>query len=61
MNLKNQKNPDSNELDFEKMNATLANPDFANWYYTQMYGKNEAQSIEDFVKVVKNYSSEEYE
>lgn len=46
------------ELDFEKMNATLANPDFANWYYSKMYSQAEKSNntIDDFIKIVKEYS-----
>lgn len=57
MDLNNDKNI-QNELDFEKMNATLANPEFANWYYNQMYSKTEGtdNTIDDFIKIVKEYS-----
>lgn len=62
----NQKNINNNvyaqnELDFEKMNATLANPEFANWYYNQMYSKsdNTNPTIDDFIKIVKDYSEQQ--
>ena len=29
-------NLNQNDLDFEKINATLADPSFANWYYHQV-------------------------
>lgn len=68
MDINNQKNLDNdiyaqNELDFEKMNATLANPEFANWYYNQMSSKgNENKvSIDDFVKAVRDYSEQKFE
>ena len=50
-----------NELDFEKMNATLANPEFANWYYNQMNSKsdNTNPTIDDFIKIVKDYSEQQ--
>lgn len=55
-------NKDSNlnkgDLDFEKMNAILANPDFANWYYHQIIDNangNMEFSIEDFVQTINNY------
>lgn len=63
----NQKNINNNvyaqnELDFEKMNATLANPEFANWYYSQMYNNNsDNTTIDDFVKMVKDYSEQKFE
>lgn len=56
MDLNNDKNL-QNELDFEKMNATLANSEFANWYYNQMYSKTENNNtIDDFIQIVKQYS-----
>lgn len=68
MDINNQKNLNNNtysqnELDFEKMNATLANPEFANWYYNQMNskGNDTKTSIDDFVKVVKDYSEQKFE
>ncbi len=45
-------------LDFEKMNATLADPDFANWYYNQVSNNLEQCenfTIENFVKIINNY------
>lgn len=61
MDLNKDKNMDNkysqNELDFEAMNATLANPEFANWYYNQMYSNNSsASTIEEFVKIIQEYS-----
>lgn len=47
-----------NDLDFEKMNATLANPNFANWYYHQVMDNvdgNEDFNIENFVKIINDY------
>ncbi|MGX4600612.1 hypothetical protein [Faecalimicrobium sp. JNUCC 81] len=49
-------------LDFEKMNETLANPEFANWYYHQMIdntGNN--MNIEDFVKIIQEYNQNKFE
>ncbi|MGL6106807.1 hypothetical protein [Romboutsia sp.] len=55
MNEENKLNQEN--LDFEKMNATLANPEFANWYYSQMVnGVNNNISIEDFVQIVQKYN-----
>lgn len=51
-------NLNQDNLDFEKMNATLANPDFANWYYHQIIegtDKNMEFSIENFVQIINNY------
>ena len=61
MNKKNNE-VENNTLDFEKMNATLANPEFANWYYNQMMNKNDSNvTIDDFVQVVKDYTQNHYE
>lgn len=50
------------ELDFEKMNAILANPDFANWYYNEIVSKTDnIGTLEDFVQVVKDYSQNQYQ
>lgn len=48
-------------LDFEKMNETLANPEFANWYYHQMVD-NECNNIkiEDFVKIIQEYNQNKF-
>lgn len=51
-------NLNQNDLDFEKMNATLANPNFANWYYHQVMDNvdgNEDFNIENFVKIINDY------
>jgi hypothetical protein len=47
-------NVSENEFDFEKMNATLANPEFANWYFNQVSATN--PTVEEFVKIIKDYS-----
>lgn len=45
-------------LDFEKINATLANPEFANWYYSKFTnGINNNVTIEDFVQIVQEYNT----
>ncbi|MGL4910972.1 MAG: hypothetical protein ACRC3Y_00940 [Romboutsia sp.] len=45
-------------LDFEKMNATLANPDFANWYYNEMLNKSDVNlTMDEFVNIVNTYNS----
>ena len=36
INLNRDSNLNNKDLDFEKMNATLADPNFANWYYHQI-------------------------
>ena len=46
------------ELDFEKMNATLSDPNFANWYYHQIVDNNDKDidfSIEHFVQIINDY------
>lgn len=47
-----------NELNFEKMNETLANPEFANWYYNEMQNKDNHENftITDFFHLVNDYS-----
>ena len=56
------KNQDLNELDFLKINETLANPEFANWYYSQVLNGTDANlEILGFIDIVKNYSKEKYE
>lgn len=55
MNEENKLNQDN--LDFKKMNETLANPEFANWYYNQMLsGVDNNISIEEFVQIVQKYN-----
>lgn len=49
-------------LDFEKMNETLANPEFANWYYHQIVGNTDNNmSIEEFVKTIQEYNQNKFE
>lgn len=44
-------------LDYEKLNETLANPEFANWYYNQMIsGVDNNISIEEFVQIVQKHN-----
>ena len=46
------------DVDFEKINATLADPNFANWYYHQVTDNvdcNEEFNIENFVNIINNY------
>ena len=47
-----------NNLNFEKLNATLADPNFATWYYNEFMNnpnKNMEFNIEDFVQTINNY------
>ncbi|WP_270648114.1 hypothetical protein [Paeniclostridium hominis] len=58
------KNQDTNfnELDFLKLNETLANPEFANWYYNQILSGTDANlEILGFVDIVKNYTEGKYD
>ena len=52
-------NLNQNDLDFEKINATLADPSFANWYYHQVIDNVDCNNInfnvENFVKIINNY------
>lgn len=55
----NESNMKQNNLDFEKMNETLANPEFANWYYSN-YNKimdktYTDMTMQDFVEIVNDY------
>lgn len=55
----NESNMNQNNLDFEKMNETLANPEFANWYYSN-YNKimdktYTNMTMQDFVQIVNDY------
>ncbi len=46
-----------NDLNFEKMNSTLANPDFANWYYNHIVNNNEGElTIESFIELINKYN-----
>ena len=52
----NEGNINQNGLDFEKMNATLANPEFANWYYNQMLNSEKTtMTMQDFVQIVNEF------
>ncbi len=54
--MKNYKN-----LNFEKLNETLANPEFANWYYKRIKDDQDLDiNIGRFVNIVKKYSEGEY-
>lgn len=56
------KNKNLNELDFLKLNETLANPEFANWYYNQVLNGTDANlEMLGFVDIVKNYSEGKFE
>jgi hypothetical protein len=58
---KNQNN-NLSELDFLKLNETLANPEFANWYYNQVLNGTDANlEMLGFVDIIKNYSDGKYE
>ena len=58
-NLDRDNNLNQNDLDFEKINATLADPSFANWYYHQVIDNVDCNNInfnvENFVKIINNY------
>lgn len=45
-------------MDYEQMNATLANPEFANWYYSKISEDNDGETvdIDHFVKMIQEYS-----
>lgn len=52
-------NLNQNDFNFEKMNATLADPDFANWYYQQFIQNGDDNmnfNIESFVNIINNYN-----
>ncbi len=53
----NEDNFNQGNLDFEKMNATLADPEFANWYYNEMINKSDSNlTMDEFVNIVKDYT-----
>jgi hypothetical protein len=53
----NTNNFNQGNLDFEKMNATLANPEFANWYYNEMINKSDLNlTMDAFVNIVNDYT-----
>ncbi|MEF9991571.1 MAG: hypothetical protein RRZ84_05665 [Romboutsia sp.] len=62
MDIKDQNKTIKNQLDFEKMNETLANPAFANWYYREheMDSKEEKfkLNIDKFIEVINNYTQQ---
>ncbi len=43
-------------VNFEKMNATLANPEFANWYYNQIDDSDKEFNIDEFIKILNDYN-----
>ncbi|CEI73425.1 MULTISPECIES: hypothetical protein [Romboutsia] len=53
----NENNYNKEEIDFEKLNSTLANPDFANWYYNEFMVKDNVVSIDEFVNIINTYNS----
>lgn len=47
----------NNNLDFEKINATLANQEFANWYYNEMSNKTDKSlTMQEFLNIVNAYN-----
>ena len=53
----NENNFTQGNLDFEKMNATLANPEFANLYYNEMMNKLDSNlTKEEFINIVNDYT-----
>lgn len=53
----NENNYNKKDIDFEKLNSTLANPDFANWYYNECMVKDNVISIDEFVNIINTYNS----
>ncbi|WP_250674260.1 hypothetical protein LZ906_008960 [Paraclostridium ghonii] len=48
-------------LDFVKLNETLADPEFANWYYNQIMNGTDANlEMLGFVDILKKYADGEY-
>ena len=53
----NTNNFNQGDLDFEKMNATLADPEFANWYYNEMINKLDSNlTMDEFVNIIQDYT-----
>ena len=47
-----------NNLNFEKLNATLANPNFANWYYNKVSNNSQEDmefNIDNFIQTINDY------
>ncbi|CEH35101.1 hypothetical protein [Romboutsia lituseburensis] len=53
----NENNLNQGNLDFEKMNATLADPEFANWYYNEMLNKLDSNlTMDEFINIINSYN-----
>ena len=57
----NENNFNTTNLDFEKMNETLANPEFANWYYHEVLDNNRNDmNLENFIKLVQEHTDSQF-
>lgn len=56
-------NDNYKDMDFEKINSLLADPEFANWYYNKMSSQQEIDNtnIDQFVKIIQEYSQSKFE
>ena len=53
----NNDNQDFRDLDYEKLNALLADPEFAHWYYNRFSGSSSNIDINEFVNILNDYSN----
>ncbi|MBQ3422494.1 MAG: hypothetical protein IJH34_12735 [Romboutsia sp.] len=53
----NNDNQDFRDLDYEKLNALLADPEFANWYYNNFSKDSDNIGINEFVNILNDYSN----
>lgn len=57
----NENNFNTINLDFVKMNETLANSEFANWYYHEVIDNNKSDmNLENFIKLVQEHTDNQF-
>ncbi len=57
----NENNFNTTNLDFVKMNETLANSEFANWYYNEVIDNNKSDmNLENFIKLVQEHTDNQF-
>lgn len=55
-----ENNFNATNLDFVKMNETLANPEFANWYYHEVLDNKSDINLENFIKLVQEHTDNQF-
>ena len=53
----NNDNQGFRDLDYEKLNELLADPEFANWYYSNFSQDSDNIGINEFVNILNDYSN----